>query len=447
MKVIIDCDPGVDDALALLMCFSEASRRKKYNKRKKSQDEKDEDEEEIEILALCTTYGNVNCEQTTKNAAKILASADHFACFEDDTELAENDTGELKVREKATTNPLRIYKGCSSPLVKNDTKYYPFHGEDGLGDAENSLNWIHCFSSNSSDKSPIPSSISSSSLSPSSSSSSTKNTLQSSSVDYRGVAKTIGRNIEIANEHASIVINRLCSKYVDEITLIILGPMTNLALATKLDPNLPHKVKDVIWMGGTTFAKGNVTLTSEFNIHNDPEAAHIVLSEFPQTVMVTWECTIDHALEWKLFDDFLAKAKAKAAEENGKRYPQAFLLSHIMTPFHRDRDKFLEGAFLCDAVAMAVALERKDNISRNIDVEVESRKQMIEVSRANAVPRSSNNIVLEEVSHFVDIELGGKYCRGQTVLDWDGIHPPNVKRVEKINMQRFHEMLLHILEN
>ena len=55
--------------------------------------------------------------------------------------------------------------------------------------------------------------------------------------------------------------------------------------------------------------------------------------------------------------------RTKAAEANGKRHPQAFLLSHIMTPFQRDRDKFLEGALLCDAVAMAVALERRENNS------------------------------------------------------------------------------------
>ena len=458
MKVIIDCDPGVDDALALLMCFSEASRRKRNLKQRRLQtredkefsrkqeedleilsqgddedydDDLNEHKEEIEILALCTTYGNVNCDQTTKNAAKILASADHFACFDiededEDKESRPTKENETKRRQekllsnnlKGGTNPLSIYKGCSSPLVKNETKYYPFHGEDGIGDAEKSLDWIHCFQSNSpSGETPLFSSSSSS----------------VSTSRNENIAESIGRTIQIESEHASIAINRLCSKYIDEVTLIILGPMTNVALATKLDPNLPHKVKEVIWMGGTTFAKGNVTLTSEFNIHNDPEAAHIVLSEFPQTVMVTWECTIDHALEWKLFDEFLAKAKAKAVEENGKRYPQAFLLSHIMMPFQRDRDKFLEGAFLCDAVAMAVALERIDDNTLNQDIK-----------KKGGIPTS---IVLKEVPHFVDIELGGKYCRGQTVLDWDGNHPPNVKRVERINMQRFHQMLLHILEN
>lgn len=46
-----------------------------------------------------------------------------------------------------------------------------------------------------------------------------------------------------------------------------LGPLTTVALACRLDPALPSKVKELLWMGGTIRAKGNVSLTGEFNVH------------------------------------------------------------------------------------------------------------------------------------------------------------------------------------
>jgi inosine-uridine nucleoside N-ribohydrolase len=60
------------------------------------------------------------------------------------------------------------------------------------------------------------------------------------------------------------------------ITLIALGPMTNLALACRLDEEFAHNLKELIWMGGTIYGKGNHTYCAEFNVAADPEAAHAV---------------------------------------------------------------------------------------------------------------------------------------------------------------------------
>lgn len=89
------------------------------------------------------------------------------------------------------------------------------------------------------------------------------------------------------DEHAALAMIRLSKEYPGEITVVCLGPLTNLALACKLDEGLPGRFKEFLWMGGTTRAKGNVSLTSEFNVHKDPEAAHIVLSSFPKSTMVS----------------------------------------------------------------------------------------------------------------------------------------------------------------
>ena len=102
------------------------------------------------------------------------------------------------------------------------------------------------------------------------------------------------------DEHAALAMIRMSKEYPGEITLVCLGPMTNLALACKLDEGLPGRFKEFLWMGGTTHAKGNVSLTSEFNVHKDPEAAHIVLSSFPKSTMVSfllsflWMCVCVH---------------------------------------------------------------------------------------------------------------------------------------------------------
>ena len=98
-RFVIDCDPGVDDAVALLMAVSHCSRN-------------DDDQ----LLAVTTTHGNVGLDQVTLNAAKVLdvlpAGNAHF---------------------DARTVP--IHKGCPGPLIKSDKQYFPWHGVDGLGDA------------------------------------------------------------------------------------------------------------------------------------------------------------------------------------------------------------------------------------------------------------------------------------------------------------------------
>ena len=72
-----------------------------------------------------------------------------------------------------------------------------------------------------------------------------------------------------------------------------IGPLTNLALACKLDIDFPSRVKELYVMGGAERA-GNVTPASEFNFHCDPEAAHLVLKKFPRAVRCRSPCAVAH---------------------------------------------------------------------------------------------------------------------------------------------------------
>lgn len=79
-----------------------------------------------------------------------------------------------------------------------------------------------------------------------------------------------------------------------EVNLVHLGPLTNSALCTKLDPDFISKVRHVYVMGGSMEAIGNTTSMAEFNFYADPESAHVVLKKLEGLVptkatVVTWE--------------------------------------------------------------------------------------------------------------------------------------------------------------
>lgn len=76
-----------------------------------------------------------------------------------------------------------------------------------------------------------------------------------------------------------------------KITLVPLGPLTNIAMALKLEPRLVQATKRVVLMGGVAFAPGNVSPVAEANIHNDPEAAAVVLGANWDVVMVGLDVT------------------------------------------------------------------------------------------------------------------------------------------------------------
>ncbi len=198
------------------------------------------------------------------------------------------------------------------------------------------------------------------------------------------------------SEHAVQALLRLANTHPGELTLVALGPLTNLALAICLDPSFPSKIKQFVFMGGTIAAMGNTpSVAAEWNIYCDPEAAHIVLQAFPESTMLSWETTVRHPFSWQQCAELLA------IDSMAARFFQAISEStmHFFEKNYPD-----VGYLLPDPLAMAITLQP--------------------------------DLIKKMASHFVAVELHGTNTRGQTVVDYVGRlgKQPNVRVVNEVDI-------------
>jgi len=240
---------------------------------------------------------------------------------------------------------------------------------------------------------------------------------------YRGLAAPILRPLETAQdthgqdgmgdiglllsggipapEHAVDAIRETINSYPGEITLVALGPLTNIALALLLDPTLALKVKECIIMGGTAQGVGNINPVAEFNIWVDPEAAKIVFSSTMPITMVDWYTSTAYAT--------ISPDEAKTLRSIGT--PLAKFCIDIQASHMNDT-----GFVIADPIAMAIALDR--------------------------------SVATEIKRLFVDIETVSAISRGQTVVDHLGFtkQQPNADVVLYASHERFFEILQKSLQ-
>jgi purine nucleosidase len=190
-KVIIDCDPGIDDALALVFAHGHP---------------------DLAVCGITTVAGNVGLGQTTSNA--------------------------LRVKDYLGMRDVPVVAGSPGPLLRPVLDARHVHGSSGLGAATL----------------PVPSSA----------------PAPGHAVDYLADA---------------------VSAQPGQITLIAIGPLTNVALAVRRHPHLVTEVRDFVIMGGSA-GRGNVTPAAEFNIGADPEAAAIVFGAGWTVTMVGLDVTL-----------------------------------------------------------------------------------------------------------------------------------------------------------
>ena len=212
-------------------------------------------------------------------------------------------------------------------------------------------------------------------------------------------------------EHAVHALIRLINESPQSYEVVALGPLTNLALAVRLDPSLPNKIKRLVMMGGTIAARGNTTALAEFNFYVDPEAVQIVLDAFgrhaPLPELISWETTLAHTLPWDWYESWCSRGTASS--EFVRKISEGFAarIRAFGIPYYA----------LPDPLAMAVQLEP--------------------------------SLVEQAHDYHTAIELGGQYARGQLMVDYrpqlDGLtrdgKPPNLKIIEKVNLAGFRELL------
>ncbi len=181
-KVIIDCDPGVDDALALILaCHSP----------------------ELQVEAITGVNGNVPIDLVMQNIQKVLSLI------------------------RPAHRPW-VGQGAARPLSGGFVYAFEVHGEDGLGGAR--------------------------------------------------IASLKGKKFwHLSPKPADELIIEMAHKFAQELVLIAIGPLTNLALAIKKDLAAIKKIEKIIIMGGAVEERGNITPFAEFNFYVDPWAAKIVM--------------------------------------------------------------------------------------------------------------------------------------------------------------------------
>ncbi|KAK4292537.1 hypothetical protein Pmani_034711 [Petrolisthes manimaculis] len=215
----------------------------------------------------------------------------------------------------------------------------------------------------------------------------------------------------IQKQHAVWALVNLVKKYPGEIVLIALGPLTNLALAQRLDPEFTSNLQALYVMGGNTTGEGNWTSSAEFNFLLDPEAARVVFEETSIPINLTpWEiCYHDLGISYDVRKE-MGQIKSKAAE--------------LMDKIEADVIANLEYDYwiTCDQVAMAWMIDdvKNGNLQKcqNI-IQDYSNKKVIKDCLATATKRC-----------FASVELNGEITRGQMAID----HMSTRKRSPNLNI-------------
>jgi purine nucleosidase len=183
-----------------------------------------------------------------------------------------------------------------------------------------------------------------------------------------------------------------------------LGPLTNIALAIRLDADFLKRIKRLVMMAGAVDGRGNTSPPAEFNIAADPEAAKVVFEACGrarlQPELISWETTLAHPISVADWDDMIAGQSATARLVQG-------MTKHIKQRMNSKTPFFLWPDPLAAAVAIAPG------------------------------------IILSQESRYLEVESGQNLARGQTIVDYRLRHyqEPNAQIVRKINIQIFQELL------
>ena len=290
-KVIIDCDPGIDDALAIILALKS---------------------KEIEVVGITTVSGNVESLQGAKNALKVLKLL-----------------GRLDIP---------VYLGEGKPVKRELVTAQDTHGEDGLGETF----------------------------------------LEEVSSEY------------IRENGVDFILNTL--KNHENVSIIALGPLTNLCRAIEKDSESFHRVKEIVSMGGAYKSHGNCSPVAEFNYWVDPHGADYVYKNLPKKIhMVGLDVTRKIVLTPNIieFINRLDKDMAKYITE----------ITRFYIDFHWEQEGII-GCVINDPLAVAYFIDR--SLCKGFDSYVEVVHDGVAVGQSivdscNFYKNKPNSHVLTEV--------------------------------------------------
>ncbi|MCH5180690.1 MAG: nucleoside hydrolase [Erysipelotrichales bacterium] len=289
-KIILDCDPGHDDAVAIMLAGKS---------------------DLIKLLGITVSSGNQSIEKTTLNALNICQYLDI---------------------------DVPVAKGCSHPIIREVEVCEAIHGESGLD-----------------------------------------------GFTFPKLKK------KIDSRHAvQFIIDTLLQEK-DKTIMVVTGPLTNLALALRLEPRIIEKIKKVVLMGGS-YQMGNVTPASEFNILCDPEAAHIVLNSKLPIYMVTLDVT-RKVLCYESIVNRMKQINNKASD----------LFVALMKVFNDNQHRVFgyTGAPLHDPVTIASLLDDSLVTFKHVNTE-------IDLSHGTSYGRTNSDLfdyLKKEKNSFVSIDI------------------------------------------
>ena len=205
-QVVIDTDPGLDDAFALILALRSSA---------------------LDIRAITTVAGNVPLGSCTQNALRVL-----------------------EVLDSRPAPP--VYAGCATPLSPPVARAEHVHGADGVGGFA--------------DRYPV-------------------------------------QRLRPEEGHAVDALVALARQYANALTLVALGPLTNIAAAIRRDPTAMAAIHEVVVLGGSIDGRGNATPHGEFNFYADPIAAREVVQSGLPVTLVGLSVTESAPLSRQLFDE------------------------------------------------------------------------------------------------------------------------------------------------
>ncbi|MDO5353502.1 MAG: nucleoside hydrolase [Clostridium perfringens] len=291
-KVIIDCDPGIDDALAIILALKS---------------------KEIEVVGITTVSGNVESLQGAKNALKVLKLL-----------------GRLDIP---------VYLGESKPIKRELVTAQDTHGEDGLGETF----------------------------------------LEEVSSEY------------IRENGVDFILNTL--KNQENVSIIALGPLTNLCRAIEKDSETFHRVKEIVSMGGAYKSHGNCSPVAEFNYWVDPHGAREFLKKFNgEFTMVGLDVTREIVLTPNL-REMIHQFKDEIGDF-------IYDITRFYVDFHWEQERTL-GCVINDPLAVEYFINRElcDGFKAYVDIACEdiSMGQSV-VDVADFYKKRKNVFVLDKVN-------------------------------------------------